>query len=119
MVENVDHRVQAEVGGSPTDGSELIPRNNEKIVPDQAKDAAAQYRQRAMPIINESNGSSRLVDRVSLRSRLGKLELPQELSRVHHTFHVSNLKKHYADEPLAMPLEGIHVDDKLQFMRPR
>ncbi|GKF99625.1 hypothetical protein Tco_0301316, partial [Tanacetum coccineum] len=44
------------------------------------------------------------------------LELPQELSRVHHTFHVSNLKKCYADEPLAMSLEGIHVDDKLQFV---
>ncbi|GJR89924.1 hypothetical protein Tco_0213935 [Tanacetum coccineum] len=26
------------------------------------------------------------------------------------------LKKCYADEPLVMPLEGIHVDDKLQFM---
>ncbi|GJW90925.1 putative reverse transcriptase domain-containing protein [Tanacetum coccineum] len=45
-----------------------------------------------------------------------KLELPQELSRVHHTFHVSNLKKCYADEPLVMPLEGIHVDDKLKFV---
>ncbi|GJW40826.1 putative reverse transcriptase domain-containing protein [Tanacetum coccineum] len=45
-----------------------------------------------------------------------RLELPQELSRVHHTFHVSNLKKCYADEPLAMPLEGIHIDDKLQFV---
>ncbi|GJY11136.1 putative reverse transcriptase domain-containing protein [Tanacetum coccineum] len=45
-----------------------------------------------------------------------RLELPQELSRVHHTFHVSNLKKCYADEPLVMPLEGIHVDDKLQFV---
>ncbi|GJR63133.1 hypothetical protein Tco_1505295 [Tanacetum coccineum] len=43
-----------------------------------------------------------------------RLELPQELSRVHHTFHVSNLKKCYADEPLVKPLEGIHVDDKLQ-----
>ncbi|GJZ32519.1 putative reverse transcriptase domain-containing protein [Tanacetum coccineum] len=42
-----------------------------------------------------------------------KLELPQELSKVHHTFHVSNLKKYYADEPLVMPLEGIHVDNKL------
>ncbi|GJZ46204.1 hypothetical protein Tco_0593800 [Tanacetum coccineum] len=42
-----------------------------------------------------------------------RLELLQELSRVHHTFHVSNLKKCYVDEPLAMPLEGIHVDDKL------
>ncbi|GKF63494.1 putative reverse transcriptase domain-containing protein, partial [Tanacetum coccineum] len=45
-----------------------------------------------------------------------RLELPQELSIVHHTFHVSNLKKCYADEPLIMPLEGIHVDDKLQFV---
>ncbi|GKA91403.1 hypothetical protein Tco_0813273 [Tanacetum coccineum] len=45
-----------------------------------------------------------------------RLELPQELSRVHHTFHVSNLKKCYADEPLAMPLEGINVDDKIQFV---
>ncbi|GJX54238.1 putative reverse transcriptase domain-containing protein [Tanacetum coccineum] len=45
-----------------------------------------------------------------------RLELPKELSRVHHTFHVSNLKKCYADELLVMPLEGIHVDDKLQFV---
>nr|GEU46417.1 putative reverse transcriptase domain-containing protein [Tanacetum cinerariifolium] len=45
-----------------------------------------------------------------------KLELPQELSRVHHTFHVSNLKKCYADEPLVMSLEGIHIDDRLQFV---
>nr|GFD44021.1 putative reverse transcriptase domain-containing protein [Tanacetum cinerariifolium] len=46
-----------------------------------------------------------------------KLELPQELNRVHHTFHVSNLKKCYADEPLVMALEGIHVDDRLQFVK--
>nr|GEU55936.1 hypothetical protein [Tanacetum cinerariifolium] len=45
-----------------------------------------------------------------------RLELPQELSRVHHTFHVSNLKKCYADESLVMPLEGIHVDDRFQFV---
>ncbi|GJZ16657.1 putative reverse transcriptase domain-containing protein [Tanacetum coccineum] len=45
-----------------------------------------------------------------------KLELPQELSRVHNTFHVSNLKKCYSDEPLAVPLEGLHVDDKLCFI---
>ncbi|GJV10329.1 reverse transcriptase domain-containing protein [Tanacetum coccineum] len=42
-----------------------------------------------------------------------KLELPQELSRVHNTFHVSNLKKCYADEPLAIPLDGLDFDDKL------
>ncbi|GKA84538.1 putative reverse transcriptase domain-containing protein [Tanacetum coccineum] len=34
----------------------------------------------------------------------------------HHTFHVSNLKKCYDDEPLVIPLEGIHVDDKHQFV---
>nr|GFA64770.1 putative reverse transcriptase domain-containing protein [Tanacetum cinerariifolium] len=45
-----------------------------------------------------------------------KLDLPEELSRVHNTFHVSNLKKCYADEPLAVPLDGLHVDDKLYFV---
>ncbi|GKC02491.1 hypothetical protein Tco_0994101 [Tanacetum coccineum] len=45
-----------------------------------------------------------------------KLELPQELSRVHNTFHVSNLKKCYVDEPLVVPLDGHHVDDKLHFV---
>ncbi|GKC07614.1 hypothetical protein Tco_0999224 [Tanacetum coccineum] len=45
-----------------------------------------------------------------------KLDLPQELSRVHNTFHVSNLKKCYADEPLAVPLDGLHIDDKLHFV---
>nr|GEZ54703.1 putative reverse transcriptase domain-containing protein [Tanacetum cinerariifolium] len=42
-----------------------------------------------------------------------RIELPQELSRVHHTFHVLNLKKCYANEPLVMPLEGVHIDETL------
>ncbi|GKA16110.1 hypothetical protein Tco_0695857 [Tanacetum coccineum] len=46
-----------------------------------------------------------------------KLELPQELSRVHNTFHVSKLKKCYADEPLAVPLDGLHIEDKLHFIK--
>nr|GEU89574.1 putative reverse transcriptase domain-containing protein [Tanacetum cinerariifolium] len=45
-----------------------------------------------------------------------KLELPQELSRVHNTFYVSNLKKCNADEPLAVSLDGLHFDDKLHFV---
>nr|GEV23961.1 putative reverse transcriptase domain-containing protein [Tanacetum cinerariifolium] len=45
-----------------------------------------------------------------------KLELPKELSIVHNTFHVFNLKKCHADEPLAVPLDGLHFDDKLHFV---
>ncbi|GJR89424.1 putative reverse transcriptase domain-containing protein [Tanacetum coccineum] len=45
-----------------------------------------------------------------------RLELPQQLSRVHSTFHVSNLKKCLSDEPLAIPLDEIHIDDKLYFV---
>ncbi|GJY39851.1 hypothetical protein Tco_0426215, partial [Tanacetum coccineum] len=41
-----------------------------------------------------------------------KLKLPQELSRVHNTFHISNLKRCCSDDPLAIPLEGLHIDDK-------
>nr|GFA86174.1 putative reverse transcriptase domain-containing protein [Tanacetum cinerariifolium] len=44
------------------------------------------------------------------------LDLPEEPSRVHNMFHVSNLKKCHADEPLAIPLDGLHFDDKLHFV---
>nr|GEW11715.1 putative reverse transcriptase domain-containing protein [Tanacetum cinerariifolium] len=40
------------------------------------------------------------------------LELPQKLSRVHSTFHVSNLKKCLSDDPL----DEMHIDDKLYFV---
>ncbi|GJY33836.1 putative reverse transcriptase domain-containing protein [Tanacetum coccineum] len=45
-----------------------------------------------------------------------KLELPQLLRRVHSMFYVSNLKKCLSDEPLAIPLDEIHIDDKLRFV---
>ncbi|GJR95473.1 putative reverse transcriptase domain-containing protein [Tanacetum coccineum] len=45
-----------------------------------------------------------------------KLELPQQLSRVHNIFHVSNLKKCLSDESLVIPLEELRVDDKLHFV---
>nr|GEU46202.1 putative reverse transcriptase domain-containing protein [Tanacetum cinerariifolium] len=45
-----------------------------------------------------------------------KLELPQELSRVQNTFHVSILNKCYSNESLAVSFDGIHIDDKLNFV---
>ncbi|GJR63925.1 putative reverse transcriptase domain-containing protein [Tanacetum coccineum] len=45
-----------------------------------------------------------------------RLELPEQLSRVHSTFHVFNLKKCFVDEPLAIPLDEIHIDDKLNLI---
>nr|GEU48320.1 putative reverse transcriptase domain-containing protein [Tanacetum cinerariifolium] len=45
-----------------------------------------------------------------------RLELPQQLSRVHSMFHVSNLKKCLSDEPMIIPLDEIHNDDKLHFV---
>ncbi|GJW27847.1 hypothetical protein Tco_0044722 [Tanacetum coccineum] len=45
-----------------------------------------------------------------------RLELPDQLIHVHSTFHVSNLKKCYADEPLSISLDEIQIDDKLNFI---
>ncbi|GJY62131.1 putative reverse transcriptase domain-containing protein [Tanacetum coccineum] len=45
-----------------------------------------------------------------------RLRLPQELTSVHDTFHVSNLKKCLADPTLHVPLEEIQVDAKLNFV---
>nr|GEX17727.1 putative reverse transcriptase domain-containing protein [Tanacetum cinerariifolium] len=45
-----------------------------------------------------------------------RLELPKKLTRVHSTFHVSILKKCFVDEPLAIPLDEIQIDNKLNFI---
>ncbi|GKC79027.1 hypothetical protein Tco_1129801 [Tanacetum coccineum] len=50
-----------------------------------------------------------------VRTIVYRLELPEQLSRVHSMFLVSNLKKCLFDETLAIPLDGIQIDDKLQF----
>nr|GFC26567.1 putative reverse transcriptase domain-containing protein [Tanacetum cinerariifolium] len=59
-------------------------------------------------------GPFKVLERV--RDVAYKLDLPEELSRVHNTFYVSNLKKCHTDEPLAVPLDGLHFDDKLHFV---
>ncbi|GJU33238.1 reverse transcriptase domain-containing protein [Tanacetum coccineum] len=45
-----------------------------------------------------------------------KLELLEELSNVHNTFHVSNLKKCLSDESLIIPKKELQLDDKLNFV---
>ncbi|GKD99422.1 putative reverse transcriptase domain-containing protein [Tanacetum coccineum] len=45
-----------------------------------------------------------------------KLELPEELSSIHNTFHVSNLKKCLSDESLVIPIKELQLDDKLNFV---
>ncbi|GKB28166.1 putative reverse transcriptase domain-containing protein [Tanacetum coccineum] len=45
-----------------------------------------------------------------------RLSLPQELSCIHDTFHVSNLKKCLANTDLHVPLEEIKIDEQLYFI---
>nr|GEX33399.1 putative reverse transcriptase domain-containing protein [Tanacetum cinerariifolium] len=45
-----------------------------------------------------------------------RLRLPNELSEVHDTFHVSNLKKCLADANLHVPLDEIKVDKTFHFV---
>ncbi|GJT86186.1 hypothetical protein Tco_1067903 [Tanacetum coccineum] len=63
-----------------------------------------------------------VVDKVMLKiiAKVGPiaytLELPQELTSMHNTFHISNLKKYLSDESLVIPLDEVQVDDKLYFI---
>ncbi|GJT13471.1 putative reverse transcriptase domain-containing protein [Tanacetum coccineum] len=113
----------AEVGEAQLTGPELIQETTEKIVLIKQRMQAAQDRQKSYADRKRKPMEFEIGDRVMLKVspwkgvvRSGTSELLQELSRVHHTFHVSNLKKCYADEPLVILLGGIHVDDKLQFV---
>ncbi|GKC59964.1 hypothetical protein Tco_1087562 [Tanacetum coccineum] len=64
--------------------------------------------------------TSRFVGPFEIVEKVGpmayRLDLHEELSGVHDTFHVSNLKKCLADATLKVPLDEIRVDVKLNFM---
>nr|GEX28265.1 putative reverse transcriptase domain-containing protein [Tanacetum cinerariifolium] len=111
----------AEVGEAQPIVPEMIQETMEKIVLIKQRIQAIQDRQKVYDDQKRKPMKFKVEDRVMLKVspwkgvvrfiKRGKLN-----PRVHHTFHVSNLKKCYADEPLAMPLEGVHIDDTLQFV---
>nr|GFA57990.1 putative reverse transcriptase domain-containing protein [Tanacetum cinerariifolium] len=115
------------VGEAQILGPELIQETTEKIVQIKQRMQAACNRQKSYADLKRvvrfgkrGKLNLRYVGPFKVLERFGdvayKLDLPEELSRVHNTFHVSNLKKCHADEPLAIPLDGLHFDDKLHFV---
>ncbi|GKA80984.1 putative reverse transcriptase domain-containing protein, partial [Tanacetum coccineum] len=44
------------------------------------------------------------------------LKLPEELSNVHSTFHISNLKKCLSNESLVIPMKELRLNDTLNFV---
>ncbi|GJV62776.1 putative reverse transcriptase domain-containing protein [Tanacetum coccineum] len=111
-----------EVGEVQLTGPEIVQETTEKIVQIKQRIQATRDRQKSYANLKRKLMEFQVGDSVMLkvlekvRSVAYKLELPQELSRVHNTFHVSNLKKCHANEPLAVPLDGLHIDDKLHFV---
>nr|GEY27966.1 hypothetical protein [Tanacetum cinerariifolium] len=105
----------AEVGEAQLIGPELVQETTKKII--QIKNGFKPF---GSYIWQTGKLNPRYVVPFKVLEKVGfvayKLELPQGLSRVHNTFHVSNLKKCYADEPLAILLDGLHFDEKLHFM---
>ncbi|GJW88107.1 putative reverse transcriptase domain-containing protein [Tanacetum coccineum] len=107
----------AEVGEVQLIGPEIVQETTEKINQIKQRIQAARDRQKSYADLKRKPiyvGPFKVLEKVGAIAY--KLELPQELSMVHNTFHVSNLKKCYADEPLVVSLDGLHIDDKLHFV---
>ncbi|GJY84909.1 putative reverse transcriptase domain-containing protein [Tanacetum coccineum] len=114
-----------EVGEAQILGPELIQETTEKIIQIKQRMQAAHDRQKSYADLKhkpmEFQVGIKYVGHFKVLEKVEEvaynLELPEELSKAHNTFHVSNLKKCHADEPLAVPLDGLHLDDKLQFVK--
>ncbi|GJZ89238.1 putative reverse transcriptase domain-containing protein [Tanacetum coccineum] len=108
----------AEVGEGQLTGPELVQETIENI--SQIKDRLKAARDRVVRFEKNGKLATRYVGPFEITERIGhisyRLRLPQELNSVHHTFHVSNLKKCLADPTLQIPLDEIQVDAKLNFV---
>ncbi|GKE43303.1 putative reverse transcriptase domain-containing protein, partial [Tanacetum coccineum] len=97
-------------------GPEIIHERTEKIVQIKSRIQAALDRQKIYADLNP-----RYIGPFMIVAKVGtiayRLELPEKLSRVHSTFYVSNLKKCLSDKTLAIPLDKIQINDKLQFTK--
>ncbi|GJR70754.1 putative reverse transcriptase domain-containing protein [Tanacetum coccineum] len=115
----------AEVGDAQLTGLKIIHETTEKIIQIKKRIQVVRDRQKSYADRRRNSLEFEVGDKVMLKvspwkgairfGKRGKLN-PQQLSRVHSTFHVSNLKKCFVDEPLAIPLDEIQIDDKLHFI---
>ncbi|GJW15122.1 hypothetical protein Tco_0019255 [Tanacetum coccineum] len=76
---------------------------------------AARNRQRSYANVRRKPLEFQVADPVMLKVSPRK-ELPEELSNVHNTFHVSNIKKFLSDESLIIPMKELQLNDKLNFV---
>ncbi|GKA47633.1 putative reverse transcriptase domain-containing protein [Tanacetum coccineum] len=108
----------AEVGQVQLTGPELVQETTKKIIQIKQRMQVAHDRQKSYSDLNRKPMEFQVGDKVleKVGSVAYNLELPKELSRVHNMFHVSNLKKCYTNEPLAVLLDGLHFDDKIHFV---
>ncbi|GKB32783.1 putative reverse transcriptase domain-containing protein [Tanacetum coccineum] len=103
-------------------GPEIIHEKTEKIVQIKQRIQAARDQKKSYADVKRKPLEFQEGDKVMLKvlAKVGtvayRLELPQQLSRVHSTFHVSNLKKCLSDKTSTIPLDEIHIDDKLHFV---
>ncbi|GJR40233.1 putative reverse transcriptase domain-containing protein [Tanacetum coccineum] len=88
----------------------IIHETTKKIVQIQQRLLAARDRQRIYANVRRKPLEFQIGDRVvSPRKVAYKLELPEELSNVHNTFHVSNQKKCLFDESLVIPMKELRI----------
>nr|GEZ14942.1 putative reverse transcriptase domain-containing protein [Tanacetum cinerariifolium] len=113
----------AEVRDTQLTHPEIIHETTEKIIQIKIRIQAARDRQKSYADFKRKPMDFQVGDRVMIkvlskvRDVAYRLELPQQLSRVHNTFHVSNLKKCLFDESLVIPLYELRIDDKLYFIK--